>query len=306
MGATVALPFTLIRLRLTSEQTQTATESLFNDKINAATDDLHAMRQRWDGTQNIWEDDIARRNAAIDRLEGLANERPDSAPRISRLLSVYVRELSREHPPIDPPDGATPEDLGDWAKNPKVQRSDMENAVQVLGRLRGILPETPDDITIDLTGANLQGFTLTKLDFQGANLFDVQMQGAHLIHVQMQGANLGFAEMQGADLFGAQMQGAILIGAQMDDHTDLTGATLQAAAVRSVDFSTVPQIKEFLDTMFGDGSVTLPPNTTRPPHWPRHRLGYVEFGPELHKWRDDPENYKPPVQQDNQTTKAPE
>lgn len=101
LGAVVALPFTLIRVRLTRDANKTADESLFNDKINAATEDLHAMRQRWDAErkQNIWEDDITRRNAAIDRLEGLAIERPDdAAPRISRLLSVYVREVSREVP----------------------------------------------------------------------------------------------------------------------------------------------------------------------------------------------------------------
>ena len=45
MGAVVALPFTLVRLTYVRRQTETATQALFNDKINAAATDLHAQRQ---------------------------------------------------------------------------------------------------------------------------------------------------------------------------------------------------------------------------------------------------------------------
>ncbi|WIY23592.1 pentapeptide repeat-containing protein [Parasedimentitalea psychrophila] len=379
LGAVIALPFTVIRLKLTGEQNETAAEqaqtaaeqartaieSLFNDKINAATDDLHAMRQisktmeGVDGkktTQTLWQDDITRRNAAIDRLEGLANERPDTAPRISRLLSVYVRELSREYPPVETPEGATPDGLKDWASTLKVQRSDMENAVQVLGRLQGIKHVDPSAITIDLRGANLQGFDLKRLELSesnfshakmqgadlswaempGANLSNAEMQGADLSWAKMQGANLRGAEMQGADLSNAEMQGANLrraemqgadlseatlkgadlsraemqranlSGAEMDERTSLTTATLQAAAVREVDYTTLPQMRDFIDGIFGDGSVTLPPDTAWPAHWPKHELGYSEFEIEWKKWRDDPDNYEPPVQQDDQTAEAAE
>ncbi|MEY8838864.1 hypothetical protein AB9K41_07510, partial [Cribrihabitans sp. XS_ASV171] len=99
LGAVVAFPVTLRRLALTRDQTKTAEDSLFNEKINAASGDLHAMRQRWDKDlkENIWEPDIVRRNAAIDALEGLVeNERPHEAARVVRMLSGYVRELSRE------------------------------------------------------------------------------------------------------------------------------------------------------------------------------------------------------------------
>ena len=45
LGAVVALPLTLIKVRLTRQQTDTAEEALFNDKINAAATDLAARRQ---------------------------------------------------------------------------------------------------------------------------------------------------------------------------------------------------------------------------------------------------------------------
>ncbi|ATG43723.1 putative low-complexity protein [Phaeobacter piscinae] len=228
LGAVVALPFTLIRVRLTRDSNKTADESLFNDKINAATEDLHAMRQRWDGEQNIWEDDITRRNAAIDRLEGLANERPDTAPRISRLLSVYVRELTREVPSEIPPEDVATKDLRTWAQGPTVKRSDMENAVQVLGRLKQIGDIDPDSITIDLRGANLKSFDLSGLQLSKALLSEAQMQGAHLNGAHMQEANLNGAHMQKASLNGAHMQGADLRKTQMQE-ADLFEAQMQRA-----------------------------------------------------------------------------
>lgn len=100
LGAVVALPFTLIRLRLNAEQTKTATESLFNDKINAAAADLHAQRQVTKAVapggsyrlhQDFWEDDITRRNIAIVRLRSLAEEYPAEATKVADILLSYLR-----------------------------------------------------------------------------------------------------------------------------------------------------------------------------------------------------------------------
>ena len=46
---------------------------------------------------------------------GLAQEKPDEAIRIARLLSIYVRELS-QHPAKPVPTDVSPEDLRRWAK----------------------------------------------------------------------------------------------------------------------------------------------------------------------------------------------
>jgi len=107
LGAVIALPITINRLILTRRQTETAEDALFNDKVSVATTDLAARRQI---TREVgegehlrilseWQDDILVRAAAIDRLEGLADEREAEAPRIARTLALYVRELSREYPP---------------------------------------------------------------------------------------------------------------------------------------------------------------------------------------------------------------
>ncbi|MFV1530919.1 MULTISPECIES: pentapeptide repeat-containing protein [unclassified Phaeobacter] len=253
LGAVVALPFTLIRIRLTREANKTADESLFNDKINAATEDLHAMRQRWDEEQkqNIWEDDITRRNAAIDRLEGLVKERPDTAPRVSRLLSVYVRELSREVPAEIPPEEPTPNELHRWLFGLTVKRSDMENAVQVLGRMKRIRAVNCVSISIDLRHANLQRFDLTGLDLSGAILSGSHMQGSFLRDTQLRNASLPFAKMQGTNLGNAKMLMADLSWADLRQaflgcamlrgaslrHADMQGAEIYDAELQKADLT---------------------------------------------------------------------
>lgn len=306
LGAVIALPLTVIRLRLTQKQTDTATESLFNEKINAATEGLYARRQISEehgdkGYVDRWQDDIIQRCAAIDRLEGLAQEKSQDVPRIARLLSVYVRELSAEVRPVTAPEKATPDELRKWARALPKLRSDMEKATQTLGRLHKYAPD-PLNGDIDLRGANLQRADLSGLKFDKAVLYGAQLQGAALGSVQLQGANLLGAQFQGADLFGAQLQGANLsraqlqgadlIGATMDGDTSLRAASLQGAAVKNVDYKDVAQIMALLGDIFGDASVELPDGIAPGhPDWPKHwsqseqPLDLDDFKDKWHAWQ---------------------
>lgn len=184
LGAVVILPVTLQRLRLTREQTETAKASLFNEKITEAAADLHAQRQvtkEVEGKfETVWEDDVVRRNAAIDRLEGLVREEPQEAVRVSRLLSVYVRELSKSHPPQKAPDTDNILQIRDWTRSLAVKRSDMQNAVQVLGRLSDIENVDVEELEIDLSGANLQRMELNGLNFENAQMTSCFLDGARL------------------------------------------------------------------------------------------------------------------------------
>ena len=324
LGAVIALPITITRLRLTEKQTATTEESLFNEKINAASNDLHAQRQatRWnkkEGHYSVWEDDVTKRNSAIDRLEGLAKEyateesdRYGAAERIARLLSVYVRELSREYKPIETPSDATPDELRAWAEKLKPARPDMEKAVQTLRRIRPLVAQDQVYSAIDLTDANLQGFRLNGGDLSNANFSGAHMQGVRLSETnldkadlrgaklqgavlnlaKLQGAVLNLAKLQGADLTEAKLQGADLRGAKFDASTAFTVATLRGATVKAVDFIGVSQIEPHLDDIFGDASVTLP-NGARPgdPGWPVHwsqsdePLDYHEFDKAWRAWQ---------------------
>ncbi|MEP4249204.1 pentapeptide repeat-containing protein [Tateyamaria sp.] len=276
LAAIVALPLTVIRLRLTQKQTDTATESLFNEKINAATQGLYARRQvtewhRQKGYVDHWQDDIVQRCAAIDRLEGLARENNAETPRIARLLSVYVCELSSDVQPQTPPNDATPKELQSWARQLPKPRSDMEKAAQTLGRLHKYAQSPLENGEIDLRGANLQKCDLNELAFdnalfevaklqganlqgaklKGANLHGAKLQGTNLVGTKLHGADLSAAASQGADLAAARMQGAHLICAQLQRahilDADLRGANLIAAKLQGASFeSTLFDAKIYL------------------------------------------------------------
>ncbi|MDF3421384.1 pentapeptide repeat-containing protein [Sulfitobacter sp. M57] len=232
LGAVVALPFTLMRLNLTNTQVETAYEALTNNKMDISVADLHAQRQitRWDGdtASNGWQDDITRRNGAIDRLLGLVEENKDLRPRVDRLLTVYLRELTREFPAEPVPEDATPRALATWASRLTAKRSDMENAVQVLSRLPRPDWAKGEQRLPDLQGINMQGFKLSRLFLQQANLSEAQLQGASLSWAQLQGADLSGAQLQGAHLSRTQLQGAHLLGTKLQG-AYLSGAQLQGA-----------------------------------------------------------------------------
>lgn len=281
VGAIVGLVFAFIRVLTTERQTRTAEAQathnenvLFNEKITEATRDLYAQRQvtkdpdTKEGAYDIREDDLIRRNAAIDQLERLAGERPETAGGIARMLSVYVRELSKAHEADPVPEGMSPGDLEKWARDLKVKRSDMEKAVQTLGRLRAIAARAGADLPIDLREANLQGMTLTGLDFEGA------------------------------DLRGAQLQEADLRAAAMDEETDLRSASLRGARLRYVDYTQVGLTQEQVDSVFGDDTVALPEGITPPERFSRAHEGREAFEAAWRAWqteigfdRDDPSTW---------------
>ncbi|MEO0358457.1 MAG: pentapeptide repeat-containing protein, partial [Pseudomonadota bacterium] len=236
----VGAPFVIWRSVVAQRQVDTAAAALFNDKVNAATAELAARKEvtRVVGKRDkervltTWKDDLVRRAAAIDRLEGLAKEEPDEARRIARLLCVYVKELSRQEKPvpctvelkdIDWTDAAvqrkTLSDLQDWSRKLVLDRTDMERAVHSLAALNTQIQAAEADKhappVIDLEGTNLQAMRLSGLNLTNANMTGTAMQGAVLIGAEMQGAVLSWAQMQGAVLFEAEMQGADLREAEM-------------------------------------------------------------------------------------------
>ena len=90
------------------------------------------------------------------------------------------------------------------------------------------------------------------------------------------------------------MEGADVWQTQMDASTNLTEALLRGASVRFVDYTTVDFSQSQIDSMFGDGSITLPDHVTRPAHWPTRELDPGEFQTEYAKWRTSPSTYTPP------------
>ena len=197
LGAVLVFPFTLVRLSLARDLNRHAENVLFNEKINVASASLYATRQITRsrvGPQEApilhdhHEDDIVRRNAAIDALEGLGDQRPEVVPRIARMLSVYVRELSREHPAEPVPEESERRNLRAWTQALPLKRSDMQTAVQALGRMRQKHATRFAEERIDLSGANLQAMDLRGIysalraascsarRFRGTNLLEPDLK----------------------------------------------------------------------------------------------------------------------------------
>jgi uncharacterized protein YjbI with pentapeptide repeats len=342
LAALLGAPFlvwgTVLKQRNTEIQHRLAElndAALFNDKISAASNNLTARKQvtRASGTgthETIlteWQDDLVARASAIDRLEGLAQERPTEVPRIARMLSVYLRELSRSYAAkgkSDVDDGYTPF-FQHWSEELKPARSDLEKAMQTLGRLTTTLCDDESLSSLDLRDVNLQGFNLREMNLKQAFLQNARMEGADLSGAHLEGAELSQAFLKGADLTlskleaadlsftdleGAKisfanienenlsgadlgqadlsfsnMRGADLDGARMDSDTSLIATTLSSAAMRNVDYANVPISADQVNASFGDASVILPAGIDRPAHWPDWELPSGGEHAFLDEWR---------------------
>lgn len=163
----------------------------------------------------------------------------------------------------------------------------------------------------DLERANLEGVNLNHANLAGAdmdriNLRRASMQDSVVTRASLRGAFLGEADLDRAVLKGADMsmtdlcksrlrwadmRAANLKLAYLWD-TDLQGADLEGANIKSVpsswegsksgesvatDLSRVLNVTQLqVNTMRGDGGVTLPPGLRHPPNWPdwRDAIGF--------------------------------
>ncbi len=314
LGAVVALPISLVRIamaqrqnEMTQHQNETAEEALLNDKVNAAIAGLHAQRQVtvWFSNEKVqrpasngWEDDITRRNGAIDTLEGLAKERSALLVRITQMLTVYLQEMTREFPPDKSPAiNPDPNALSDWATALVHPRSDMVRAIFALSSLTSDQERFGETYSPNLAGINAQGAVLTEINLSNAKLFNAHLEGAKLMKAKLRGCNLLRAVLQGtnfseaslrgtdfktADLRGcilrsADLQGADLRDIRVDENTTFEGANLKGAAVRRLTVSNTMKISANLENIFGDCTVILPQGFSRPVHFDKKFKSSKDF-----------------------------
>ncbi|WP_415920192.1 pentapeptide repeat-containing protein [Tateyamaria sp. SN6-1] len=205
LGAVVAFPFTLIRLRLTEAQTKTAQESLFNDKINEATKGLYARRQVTEARSDeaptsLWQDDIVHRCASIDRLYRLAStERPQEALSVCELLANYVRV---NFPILS----ETATDLPFERRQP---RADLQVAITAIGQLNSLArPTAPSNWRLNLKFTDLDGVDFTSLDFAWSNFSNSRFEGARLGQANFDGALFNYSLLNCVECYGTDFTGA--------------------------------------------------------------------------------------------------
>lgn len=212
LAALLSAPFVVWRSVVAAKQADTAAEALFNDKINAAAQGLLAHREvtlNEDSGETLsrfteYEDDLVARVAAIDRLEGLAIERKDASPRITKLLAAYVRG-NFPCPNLEPTEGL---------KLRKVPRIDLQKTIDTLGRIYELAALQDQshwrlDLThCDLDGVNFNGGFFRAADFSESRLEAAILDSANCEGARLQGTLLNFCSFRNTNLFGARFDRA--------------------------------------------------------------------------------------------------
>lgn len=209
LAAILGAPFVVWRSFVAARQAETAAEALFNDKLSTAADDLSAKMEisssssstlGENGIRKITED-LVKRSAAIDRLEGLAIERKDASPRIVRLLASYVRGNF-------PADSMEPTKSLSMRKTP---RMDLQNAIDAIGRIHEIAIETDrSEWRLNLKSCNLDGVLLVNGCFRAADFSGSRFEGAVLRQTNLDGCLLRDTLLNYADFHDANLTGAKL------------------------------------------------------------------------------------------------
>lgn len=260
--ALLGAPFVIWRSIVAARQVEIADESLFNDKVNAAATDLAAQKnvtevivngEEKSALQTI-EDDLVRRAAAIDRLEGLAFEREEVAPRIVRLLATYVRgnfpcaDLEHTAPPFPR----------------KVPRMDLQKAVDTIGRIHR--PAVGFDRThwrIDLKGCDLDGVNFQSGYFWAADMSGSRLEACIFREANFEGCLLTGSLLNFSDFFRTNFKGAKLNNAILSQSSGWVGtlgtANLYGATFIAADLSGVSHLgsAEKLSKTFGTKDTTL-------------------------------------------------
>ncbi|UWP94480.1 pentapeptide repeat-containing protein [Aliiroseovarius crassostreae] len=304
LGATVALPFTIIRVKLANEQNRHAEEVLYNEKIHEAINGLHAQRQvtirnpktmddPWT-TQgprasekliDVWEDDLIRRSGAIAQLEALAIERPEQSHRIARILWIYLISLVQSIQGLSFPRNMTPSRIAEWGQQNGADRPDIPAASQVLDRMMDRTGIPAKSLGIDLSDLSLEDVELNEEDFEHVSAIGVNLENANLTRTNLQSANL-----RNAILRGAKIHGTIF-----NKNTILTGVKTNGASFRNVDLSVLMNVDELIEHAFGDRSVILPDSVPFPDtRWPDTELDDETYQEEYRRFLSDPDAYIPP------------
>lgn len=255
LGAVVALPFTLIKVRMTGEQTRTAQEGLITDRINKAVEGLGAER-----TEKFYgeADDQGRyhqlertapnlevRIGAIYALERIAQDSDRDHVQVMEILCAYIRGNAPRKDDFKFPDDwpTSPASIinnkmyrdyntrknqyiatqiRNWCdENLSPPRADIQTALTVIGRRSEhqiYLEEGFYDHNREWHGFRLD---LRNTCLQGADLSKGKFRNARLSGSQLQGTKFCETNLQRADFSRAELQAANFVRA------NLQGATLQ-------------------------------------------------------------------------------
>ncbi len=276
LGAVIALPFTIIRLRLTSEQNQTAAEGLITDRLSKAVEGLGAVktvkRQRKNNSgallyennneteeldfkrpimEEVTEPNLEVRAGAIYALERIAQDSERDHIQIMEILCTYVRQNA---PAFDT------EPTKNLVERPR-PRIDIQTSISVIGRRSSerILMEAQQEYHLDLRNCDLSGVDFKARDYSAAMFHDCRMEAAIFRDAKLHGTEfyrtlLNFCDFSTASMKGARLDNVIFNTPKNTlfhfINTELLGVSLCGA-----DLSGVRSIK--LDACIGTSDTKL-------------------------------------------------
>lgn len=203
-------PLLVWRTTVAAKQANTAQESLLNDKINEAMNQLNARLEeterfgKGDNTKVIkeWKDDISSRVAAIDRLEGLVHEHNNLAPRIVKSLATFIRANYQYEVPLKNPSQM----LGLLA------RQDLQSALDSIGRILCIAyQEDQNEWRLNLRHCNFRNVNFTG-SFFAADLSECIFDHCKFDEGEFKGVNFSYSTFYQPTLYLGDMRGANFYG----------------------------------------------------------------------------------------------
>lgn len=177
----------------------------------------------------------------------------------------------------------------------QLEKTEAQGTVFVSSVMRGARLRFANCHAAEFRGAELQEANLFGAILPGAYFNNANMDWTDLMMAQMQGATLVRTRLKGADLSFTQLRWAVLRDANFSD-TDLLSSQMEKSCLSSLSLVNAKNMEQGqLESLFADGSVTLPPHLTRPAHWPvMSILPAPFFRMEYQRWLANPETYTPP------------
>lgn len=261
VAAIFGAPFLVWRSIVLAKQTDIAEASLLNEKISSAAEGLRTRREpsllvnSSDDEVFKWEDDVVARIVAIDQLLGVAQEDPSTSPRITELLTAYIRaNFACED--------TTPTPGLEKRKNP---RMDLQKAVNAISQL---LPTArkydPTNWRLDLKSCNFDGVDFSDKNFFAADFSSSRFEACNFDRADFRGtlfynALLDYASFNETNLTGAKLDYSTLQNEMGGWNIGLAGADLTGTSFRGADLSGVDYLgkPEELSKTFGSKDTKL-------------------------------------------------
>jgi uncharacterized protein YjbI with pentapeptide repeats len=245
-AALLGAPFLIWRTLLAAKQTRLSEESLFNEKLREAAVGLLAQQETTERVEysdsstvlRELSEDLVARVAAIERLEALAEENPQSSPRVARLLAAYVRG---NFPTIE----STPSTNIDIVPVP---RSDLQAAISAIGRVLESAQSNDsrkwrlDLKACDLTGVSFNG-SFRAVDFSQSKIECSIFRNANCEGAYFTRASLNYSRFISSALIGAKMFNVTLNRPETNNnalYSPFVGCDLKGLVVAGADISAVP------------------------------------------------------------------